>query len=344
MTLDVLAGIACLPSWLSLFLSPEMFVALPILVDNFWVLDLLACAMMTLALLGGTHYTLRAKRDNFEGRPFIISHSWLSKAHPDPDGVRLHELVAEFDRLGASDEDYFFFDFCCMPQHDQEHCDWTEPHELFVYDHDEHIAKPFYDRFQEELENLKVGQQKWQHEKVNDQYGRIGHIVVKARSGNQLPLTKLDDWISADMFPLTVSLENPLPPGHEALRTAEENKYFKVVLGMLNHIYTWTHSRVIVLPNVPENASNSTKYKDRGWTCFELAISSFFRTLCNAEGNHEVLRLLNDLGMPHDALEDFADAFADKKFTSGGDRDKVQRQYEELMGSAIRIGHGYYYD
>lgn len=60
--------------------------------------------------------------DRTRGR-FIVSHPWLSKEHPDPMGNKLHALVAELDRLNASDDNYIFFDFLGLPQHDQMNVD-----------------------------------------------------------------------------------------------------------------------------------------------------------------------------------------------------------------------------
>jgi len=56
-------------------------------------------------------------------RRFVVSHAWLSKEHPDPDGSHLQELVAELDQLGARDEDVAFFDFCSPYQTDLCHPD-----------------------------------------------------------------------------------------------------------------------------------------------------------------------------------------------------------------------------
>lgn len=56
-------------------------------------------------------------------RSFIVSHAWLSKAHPDPDGVHLKEIVEELRKARASDDDVVFVDFCSLYQTDLNHPD-----------------------------------------------------------------------------------------------------------------------------------------------------------------------------------------------------------------------------
>lgn len=122
-----------------------------------------------------------------------------------------------------------------------------------------------------------------------------------------------------------------LPDNHPARKTADQEKYFAQVLDIMHFLYTWANSRVLVLPNVPADASNNMAYKERGWTCFELSVSSAVGNICNAEGNGVVLQVLDELDLPKASLADFEDLFGSKHFTQGGDRDKVKRMYEELQ-------------
>ncbi|CAK0897295.1 unnamed protein product, partial [Prorocentrum cordatum] len=52
---------------------------------------------------------------------FVLSHPWLSREHPDPEGVKLQELVRQLNLLGASDADAVFVDFMSLPQNDKAH-------------------------------------------------------------------------------------------------------------------------------------------------------------------------------------------------------------------------------
>jgi hypothetical protein len=49
-----------------------------------------------------------------------VSHPWLSKAHPDPEGKKLGLLVDQLNTLGAEDDDAIFLDFISLPQHDSQ--------------------------------------------------------------------------------------------------------------------------------------------------------------------------------------------------------------------------------
>ncbi|CAK0846678.1 unnamed protein product [Prorocentrum cordatum] len=57
-----------------------------------------------------------ALRTHTKGR-FVVSHPWLSKHHPDPDGSKLRCLVDQLDAIGAADQDGVFMDFLSTPQH-----------------------------------------------------------------------------------------------------------------------------------------------------------------------------------------------------------------------------------
>ena len=54
----------------------------------------------------------------------IVSHGWLDESHPDPDGTQLRDLVQEMDRLGVSDDELVFLDYCSLPQIDKRHPDF----------------------------------------------------------------------------------------------------------------------------------------------------------------------------------------------------------------------------
>mmetsp|Transcript_88003 Transcript_88003/g.266898 ORF Transcript_88003/g.266898 Transcript_88003/m.266898 type:complete len:430 (-) Transcript_88003:103-1392(-) len=54
---------------------------------------------------------------------FVVSHGWLSKAHPDPNGVHLQEIVAELAKCDAKDADIVFVDYCSLYQTDLCHPD-----------------------------------------------------------------------------------------------------------------------------------------------------------------------------------------------------------------------------
>lgn len=47
---------------------------------------------------------------------FTVSHPWLTKAHPDPDGKKLRMLLEELNNCGASDDDAVFIDFSGLTQ------------------------------------------------------------------------------------------------------------------------------------------------------------------------------------------------------------------------------------
>ncbi|CAK0793207.1 unnamed protein product [Prorocentrum cordatum] len=65
---------------------------------------------------------LPSSRDDPKHR-YVVSHPWLSKAHPDPSGETLRALVDQLDLLGASDDDAVFMDYTGLPQHDGQDLD-----------------------------------------------------------------------------------------------------------------------------------------------------------------------------------------------------------------------------
>jgi len=89
-----------------------------------------ACAEKRLIRRQGlqrTEYLLESEINSVWCKPrrFVVSHAWLSKRHPDPDGVHLHELVTELDQLHANDADVVFFDYSSLYQTDLSHPDAT---------------------------------------------------------------------------------------------------------------------------------------------------------------------------------------------------------------------------
>jgi len=46
----------------------------------------------------------------------VVSHPWLSKRHPDPNGHQLKDLVDELDRLSIGDDELVFYDYCSLSQ------------------------------------------------------------------------------------------------------------------------------------------------------------------------------------------------------------------------------------
>ncbi|CAK0834718.1 unnamed protein product [Prorocentrum cordatum] len=54
---------------------------------------------------------------------YAVSHPWFSKHHPDPDGLKLQDLVEQLDLLSASDDDAVFIDYMGLPQHDMQNQD-----------------------------------------------------------------------------------------------------------------------------------------------------------------------------------------------------------------------------
>jgi hypothetical protein len=50
------------------------------------------------------------------GRKFVVSHCWESEFHPSPSGKQFLLLIAELDKLGASDTDHVFYDYCSLFQ------------------------------------------------------------------------------------------------------------------------------------------------------------------------------------------------------------------------------------
>ncbi|CAK0897524.1 unnamed protein product [Prorocentrum cordatum] len=49
---------------------------------------------------------------------YVVSHPWMSPAHPDPGGEKLQKLVEQLNLLGASDHEAVFVDYMGLPQHD----------------------------------------------------------------------------------------------------------------------------------------------------------------------------------------------------------------------------------
>ena len=50
------------------------------------------------------------------GRKFVVSHCWESEFHPSPSGKQFLLLIAELDKLGASETDHVFYDYCSLFQ------------------------------------------------------------------------------------------------------------------------------------------------------------------------------------------------------------------------------------
>lgn len=167
--------------------------------------------------------------------------------------------MAELERLGATDDDVLFYDFCSLPQ-------WDDKDPEF-----------------------------------------LTYLSLRA-TGQDV---------------------GPLPDHHRAARTAEQEVYFRTNLEMMHYLYTWVDARVLVLPHVPATASHSRLYKDRGWTCFEIGISSLYGTILNDDSD-EVLQVLNDLGLPKQNISEFAEEFSKKHFTQNGDAAAVIKMYADL--------------
>ncbi|CAK0897044.1 unnamed protein product [Prorocentrum cordatum] len=72
------------------------------------------------AVVGSSGFPLL--RDGLKHR-FVLSHPWLSKEHPDPQGAKLKLLVHQLDMLQASDSDGVFIDYMSLPQHDKQNLD-----------------------------------------------------------------------------------------------------------------------------------------------------------------------------------------------------------------------------
>jgi len=52
------------------------------------------------------------------GLRFVVSHPWLAREHPDPEGLQLRALVEELRQKKARDDDLVFISYSSMYQHD----------------------------------------------------------------------------------------------------------------------------------------------------------------------------------------------------------------------------------
>lgn len=156
----------------------------------------------------------------------IVSHAWLAAGHPDPEGLQLADLIAEFERLNVPDGALVFYDFASLPQ------------------------RP---------------------------------------------------------------------------RTQNEEERFQAALAQMHLLYTKGAGAVLIIPGVPSNARNHTKYCKRGWCYFEFSISALYGRIVNFD-EPAVRQLLEDEGAPV-SLEIFRERFGSKKFTSRGDEQVVLRLY-----------------
>jgi hypothetical protein len=48
--------------------------------------------------------------------PIAVSHRWLTRAHPDPQGAQFAEFIAACERLQLHDAQTFLIDWCALPQ------------------------------------------------------------------------------------------------------------------------------------------------------------------------------------------------------------------------------------
>jgi len=116
-------------------------------------------------------------------------------------------------------------------------------------------------------------------------------------------------------------------------RTEDETRLFKIALKGMNLLYTVEGTRVLVIPQVSEQAPNPTPYFVRGWCFFELAISSAFDTIFNYT-SPAVVEVLAQGHLPVSTAA-FAAAFANKEFTMNGDRDTVRSLYNGLYEQVL---------
>merc|ERR1719454_2012118 len=49
-------------------------------------------------------------------RKFVVSSPWAAANHPSPSGMKLVNVFISLVKLGASDDDAVFIDFCSLPQ------------------------------------------------------------------------------------------------------------------------------------------------------------------------------------------------------------------------------------
>ena len=117
-------------------------------------------------------------------------------------------------------------------------------------------------------------------------------------------------------------------------RTEEETQHFTIALQNMNLLYTLEGTRVLVIPEVSNSASNPTPYPDRGWCFFEIAVSSACSTIFNYE-SFPVVELLEHYKFPLSS-QAFRTAFADTKFTVKGDRRQVEILYDGFLAQAER--------
>ena len=62
------------------------------------------------AFIGSTGFP-RSRGEDLVKHRFVLSHPWLSKSHPDPNGTKLQVLVQQLEMLNASDDDAIFIDY-----------------------------------------------------------------------------------------------------------------------------------------------------------------------------------------------------------------------------------------
>lgn len=71
--------------------------------------DLLSCN--SLPLYREVRHKLKSYKDINEAERYFVSHRWLDKNHPDPDGKHLQMLKSQ-----AKKDAYYWIDFSCLPQ------------------------------------------------------------------------------------------------------------------------------------------------------------------------------------------------------------------------------------
>jgi len=119
-----------------------------------------------------------------------------------------------------------------------------------------------------------------------------------------------------------------LPQGHEARRSAEEDRLFKVAVTDMHLLYTMGFGAVLVLPHVPHSAENPTKYIQRGWCFFEFSISAQYGRIVNFDACL-VQQLLESVRAPL-TFRPFLRQFEEKHFTARGDSNSVRVLYKKM--------------
>src|SRR5262245_8993931 len=56
-------------------------------------------------------------REPWFNTTIAVSHRWLSREHPDPEGVQYRELMTLAQRYGLHDNQAFLIDYCSLPHH-----------------------------------------------------------------------------------------------------------------------------------------------------------------------------------------------------------------------------------